>query len=150
MAVSRYYRCPQLSLCLAKYGCEVDIWSVGCILAELFLLTPIFAGKTDGDQILEVFKILGSFNEAEAKYFEPKIPFEFDILSKFPKQKKANLRQMFKMVQDRQNFLDLLEGMLEYIPERRITAQQALMHPFLAEVNPNIDKFPETDISGQL
>lgn len=85
MAVSRYYRCPQLSLYLTKYGCEVDIWSAGCILAELFLLTPIFPGKTDGDQILEVFKILGSFGEVENNYFASRIPFKFEVLSKFPR-----------------------------------------------------------------
>lgn len=44
--VSRYYRAPELILCLTKYSTAIDIWAAGCIMAELFLLTPIFKGKT--------------------------------------------------------------------------------------------------------
>jgi glycogen synthase kinase 3 beta len=40
--VSRYYRAPELILCLTKYSTAIDIWAAGCIMAELFLLTPIF------------------------------------------------------------------------------------------------------------
>lgn len=49
--VSRYYRAPELILSITKYGTEIDIWSAGCILAELFLLKPLFKGKSEGDQI---------------------------------------------------------------------------------------------------
>ncbi len=44
--VSRYYRAPELIMCITKYGVEIDIWAAGCILAELLILTPIFKGKT--------------------------------------------------------------------------------------------------------
>ncbi len=44
--VSRYYRAPELIMCITKYSVEIDIWAAGCILAELFLLTPVFKGKT--------------------------------------------------------------------------------------------------------
>lgn len=61
--VSRYYRAPELILSITKYGTEIDIWSTGCILAELFLLRPLFKGKSEGDQIFEILSILGDFSE---------------------------------------------------------------------------------------
>jgi serine/threonine protein kinase len=65
--VSRYYRAPELIMCISKYSVEIDIWAAGCILAELFLLTPLFKGKTEGDQLFKIFEVLGSFTPAEAK-----------------------------------------------------------------------------------
>jgi glycogen synthase kinase 3 beta len=44
--VSRYYRAPELILCLTKYSVSIDVWATGCILAELYTLTPFFKGKT--------------------------------------------------------------------------------------------------------
>ncbi len=49
-------------LCLTKYTTAIDIWAAGCIMAELFLLTPIFKGKTEGDQLFAIFRILGSMS----------------------------------------------------------------------------------------
>lgn len=54
-------------MCITKYDVSIDIWAAGCILAELFLLNPLFRGKTEGDQLFSVFKILGSFSEREEK-----------------------------------------------------------------------------------
>lgn len=53
--VSRYYRAPELILCITKYSVEIDIWAAGCILAELFLLKPLFKGSTEGDQLFKIF-----------------------------------------------------------------------------------------------
>lgn len=52
-------------LCLTKYTTAIDIWAVGCIMAELFLLTPFFKGKTEGDQLFAIFRILGSMSNEE-------------------------------------------------------------------------------------
>ena len=60
--VSRYYRAPELILSASKYGTEIDMWSVGCILAELVLRKPLFCGKTEGDQIFQILNILGEFS----------------------------------------------------------------------------------------
>lgn len=48
--VSRYYRAPELILCVTKYGTEIDIWATGCILAELIMRDSIFKGSSEGDQ----------------------------------------------------------------------------------------------------
>ena len=57
--VSRYYRAPELSLCHTDYDTKIDIWAAGCILAELITLEPLFPGKTEGLQLLEIMAILG-------------------------------------------------------------------------------------------
>ena len=60
--VSRYYRAPELILCYTKYDVSVDIWAAACIIAELFLLTPIFQGSTEGKQLFAIMDVLGSMN----------------------------------------------------------------------------------------
>ena len=60
--VSRVYRAPELLLCITKYEFAIDIWAVGCILAELFILKPLFDGNTEGNQLFKILRFLGSFN----------------------------------------------------------------------------------------
>lgn len=57
---SRYYRAPELILGEEKYGCEIDIWSIGCVIAEMFLGVPLFAGKNSKDQFLKIMNVLGT------------------------------------------------------------------------------------------
>ena len=65
--VSRVYRAPELLLCITKYTTAIDIWSVGCILAELFILKPVFDGNTEGNQLFKIFRYLGSLSPHEKK-----------------------------------------------------------------------------------
>lgn len=60
---SRYYRAPELILGEEKYGCEIDIWSIGCVIAEMFLGIPLFAGKNSKDQFLKIMNVLGTPSE---------------------------------------------------------------------------------------
>ena len=90
--VSRYYRAPELMLCLTKYTTAIDIWAAGCIMAELFLLTPMFKGKTEGDQLFAIFKILGSMNQQEIKEYKARVPFDNSLIDSFGTFKRANLK----------------------------------------------------------
>jgi serine/threonine protein kinase len=63
--MSQYYRAPELIMAITKYSVSVDMWSVGCILAELALLRPFFVGANEGDQLFAILKIMGSFTEEE-------------------------------------------------------------------------------------
>lgn len=47
--VSRYYRAPELNLCITQYGSAIDIWATGCILSELITLEPLFQGTDEGN-----------------------------------------------------------------------------------------------------
>lgn len=68
---SRYYRAPELILNSTTYGCEVDMWSAGCILAELMTLEPVFPGDSSVEQLIEIIKILGTPTRQELLAFSP-------------------------------------------------------------------------------
>lgn len=48
-----------------KYGCEIDVWSIGCVIAEMFLGIPLFSGKNSKDQFLKIMNVLGTPSPAE-------------------------------------------------------------------------------------
>jgi glycogen synthase kinase 3 beta len=57
---SRYYRAPEVIFGSSHYTCKIDIWSAGCVLAEMFLGRPVFVGKSSVDQLVEIIKVLGT------------------------------------------------------------------------------------------
>lgn len=65
MANVRWYRPPELLMGAKQYGTSVDIWSTGCIFAELMLRNPYFAGATDFEQLSTIFQGLGTPTELE-------------------------------------------------------------------------------------
>ncbi|CAD8165383.1 unnamed protein product [Paramecium octaurelia] len=133
--VSRYYRAPELILCVTKYDVSIDIWALGCIMGELVVKEALFKGKSEGDQLFAIFKVMGSFSQSEMEYFSNKVPFDHKIFFKeLQKYKKQNLKEKFSQMKDLDNFLDLLNLMLQYNPEKRINASDALKHPFFKDV----------------
>lgn len=131
--VSRYYRAPELILCLTNYTVSIDIWAAGCILAELILQVPFFKGKTEGDQLFKIFETMGSLSPHEKKEFKSMVVFDASLLDTFSEYKRKNLAEIFSMVEDRKNLIDLLEKMLAYLPSKRISAEEAMKHPFFKE-----------------
>ena len=61
---TRWYRAPELMLGLNQYSCGLDMWSVGCIFAELFLKKPLFTGDSEVDQLFRIFQVLGTPTDA--------------------------------------------------------------------------------------
>ncbi len=57
--VTLWYRAPELLLGCDKYSTHVDVWAVGCIFAEVILMQPVFAGKSEQDQLHQIYKLLG-------------------------------------------------------------------------------------------
>ena len=82
-------------MCVTSYDLSIDIWAAACILAEMFMMEPIFKGKTEGDQLLAIMKILGNFTERENKEFEQRVPFNLKILDKFQTYEKKDLKEIF-------------------------------------------------------
>jgi serine/threonine protein kinase len=68
---SRYYRAPELMMGNKKYTSNIDIWSTGCVIAELVLGEPLFKGSNHKSQLLEIVKILGTPNENEVIAMNP-------------------------------------------------------------------------------
>mmetsp|Transcript_22947 Transcript_22947/g.40615 ORF Transcript_22947/g.40615 Transcript_22947/m.40615 type:complete len:385 (+) Transcript_22947:166-1320(+) len=128
--VTRWYRAPEVMLSPGCYGQKMDVWSIGCIMAELLGRKPIFRGDNYIEQMKLIFKQLGTpdeddldfiTNEQALKYVKKlgvmeKIPWS----ETFPKASKESL--------------DLLEKMLHFNPKKRISVEDALNHPYMSKV----------------
>lgn len=121
--VTRWYRAPELLFGSHYYSGGVDIWAIGCIFAELMLRTPYLPGETDIEQLGLIFKALGTPTEEHW----PDLNFLPDYVT-FTFVPKTQLKHLFTAAS--QDALDLLEKMLTMNPLKRITAAEALMHPY--------------------
>merc|ERR1719419_836347 len=146
---SRYYRAPELMLESSNYTCAVDIWSVGCVAAELFLGTTLFQGGSVADQFIEIIKVLGLPTRKDVHAMNPAYR-----KCTFPPTVPIPLKQVFRRVKYRNQrvpstLVNLIDQMLVYQPENRIDLFEALGHPFLKSLCkykarlPNYKPLPE-------
>ncbi|KAF6147705.1 hypothetical protein GIB67_003036 [Kingdonia uniflora] len=119
--ITLWYRPPELLLGSTKYGPAVDMWSVGCIFAELLQRKPILPGKNEPEQLNKIFELCGSPDETNWPGVS-KIPWFNNF--KPARQMKRRVREVFKKF-DR-HALELLEKMLTLDPSQRISAKDAL------------------------
>jgi len=130
--VTLWYRAPEILLGGRQYSTGVDMWSVGCIFAEMATRKPLFPGDSEIDEIFKIFRILGTPSEADW----PGVESFPDFKSSFPKWERKQDDEMvnadgIKVLGE--NGLDLLESMLVYDPAGRISAKQAIHHPYFTE-----------------
>ncbi|ODV98628.1 hypothetical protein PACTADRAFT_48349 [Pachysolen tannophilus NRRL Y-2460] len=125
---TRWYRAPEIMLTSSQYSKAIDIWSVGCILAELFLGQPLFPGRDYKHQLILIFEILGTPIGDDLQSIKSKRAREY--IKSLPFYKKTPLRNLFG---DHINPLgvDLVEKMLAFNTVNRITVEEALKHPYL-------------------
>ncbi|KAG6479314.1 shaggy-related protein kinase alpha-like isoform X1 [Zingiber officinale] len=129
---SRYYRAPELIFGATEYTTAIDIWSAGCVLAELMLGQPLFPGESGVDQLVEIIKVLGTPTREEIKCMNPNYT-EY----KFPQIKAHPWHKIFHK-QMPHEAVDLVSRLLQYSPNLRCTALEALVHPFFNELrDPN-------------
>ena len=133
--VSRYYRAPELILGVSNYSEKIDIWATGCIIAELLTLKPLFPGKTEGSQLLEQMAILGTPTKYQYERMASNIPKTtvkmLNQLENFEKKSLAGMMSKCYKKREIKQAVDLIESMLEWDPQGRVTAEEALQHPFL-------------------
>ena len=121
--VTLWYRAPEVLLGSTHYSTPVDMWSVGCIFAELARKQPLFPGDSEVQQLLHIFKLLGTPNEQ----VWPGVTSLKDWHA-FPQWKPQELSKFYPEL-DTQG-IDLMKKMLRYAPADRITAKDALLHPY--------------------
>ncbi|WAQ84627.1 hypothetical protein PtA15_5A200 [Puccinia triticina] len=129
LVVTLWYRAPELLLGAESYTTAVDLWSIGCIFAELILREPLFPGAGEIDQIGKIFKILGRPTEEiwpGLKLLPNALKFDLNAIQPY-----STLRQKFRYVTEAG--IDLMNKLLTYDPIQRISADEALKHPYFNE-----------------
>ena len=126
--VTLWYRAPELLLGCKEYTTAIDMWSVGCIFAEFLLKEPLFPGRSEIETLDKIFKLLGTPNEKIWPGLH-RLPNVQRVM--FVEQPYNNLRSKFPFLT--QNGLDLINKLLTYDPSRRISAEEALEHPYFRE-----------------
>lgn len=125
---SRYYRAPELVFDATDYTCAIDIWSLGCVLAELLLGQPLFPGESAVDQLVEIVKILGTPTREEIYAMNPS-----QIAFKLPQIKAHSWQKVFRN-RAPQEAINLVSQLLRYDPKQRLDPFDALAHPFFDEL----------------
>jgi len=133
---SRYYRAPELIFGSTNYTTNIDIWSTGCVMAELMLGQPLFPGESGIDQLVEIIKVLGTPSREQIKTMNPNY-----MEHKFPQIKPHPFNKVFRH-RTPQEAIDLVAKLLEYTPEARLSAVEAMCHPFFDELRDERTKMP--------
>ncbi|KAG6386767.1 hypothetical protein SASPL_151941 [Salvia splendens] len=126
--VTRWYRAPELLLSCDNYGTSIDIWSVGCILAEILGRKPIFPGTDSLSQLRLIISVLGSQPEADLEFIDNAKARAYVQSLNFPG--KVNFSSLYPHADTLA--IDLLERMLVFDPTKRISVAEALSHPYIA------------------
>lgn len=126
---TRWYRAPECLLTDGYYGYKMDIWGIGCVIFEILALFPLFPGKNEADQIERIHKVLGT---PPASLLEKFKKYSKHMRYTFKQRQGTGLRKYLPHVSD--ECISLLEQLLQYDPEERYTAKQALKHPWLADL----------------
>jgi len=126
--VTLWYRAPDVLLGSRTYNTSIDIWSAGCIMAEMYTGRPLFPGTTNEDQLQKIFRLMGTPSERS-----------WPGISTFPEYKPnfhvystQDLRLILPQID--QMGLNLLASMLQLRPELRISAGDALRHPWFNDL----------------
>ena len=132
---ARYYRAPEVVFGWAHYSCAIDIWSAGCVMAEMISLHPIFPGKNSVDQLARIVKVLGPPSKGQLvsmgqdpKKYKPSTPKTDEEIDQ---SVQAALIYTDQVSQEAHSFL---LQVLTYDPKIRLTALQALSHPYFYSI----------------
>ncbi|PWN98580.1 putative PHO85-cyclin-dependent protein kinase [Tilletiopsis washingtonensis] len=124
--VTLWYRAPDVLLGSRTYSTSIDVWSAGCIMAEMISGVPLFRGRDNNDQLNQILRILGTPDENTIKRLVNDSP-EIQIRP-FPRMPKVPFQQLYPKAHPLA--IDLLEKLLKFDPTQRISADEALRHPY--------------------
>ena len=121
---TKWYKAPEIIFGNKHYDKSVDIWSFGCLMAEMFLLEPLFPGSTDFEMINLIFSFIG-FSKEDEKILKPQLHINYRDMPK----------NIFENTFDtaEKDSIDLMKKMLVANPKKRISVEDILKHPFLKD-----------------
>ncbi|QRW12774.1 mitogen activated protein kinase [Ceratobasidium sp. AG-Ba] len=125
---TRWYRAPEIMLSFANYTTAIDVWSIGCILAELLGGKPIFKGRDYVDQLNQILHHLGTPSEDTLRRVGS--PRAQDYIRSLPIKPRIPFSHLYPHANPLA--IDLLGKLLAFDPAKRISCEEALAHPYLA------------------
>lgn len=126
---TRWYRAPEIMLNARGYYKPIDIWSVGCILAEMIGGRPLFPGKHYIEQINLILDVVGSPDEADLVSIVNERARNY--ISLLPVRQRTPWKKLYPQASDLA--LNMLDFLLTFNPNRRVSVEEALKHPYLAQ-----------------
>ena len=135
--VTLWYRPPDVLLGSKTYGTTVDIWSIGCIFAEMVTGKPLFMGKNESDQLKKIFKIRGTPSDTYAPSLKELSEWGVgeNVFESWPED---DIKKYVPNLDT--EGVDLLLKFLQIEPEKRISAEEALKHPFFDDIKAEMNK----------
>ncbi|KPP64886.1 serine/threonine-protein kinase MAK-like [Scleropages formosus] len=119
---TRWYRAPEVLLRSSSYSSPIDVWAVGCIMAELYTLRPLFPGTSEVDEIFKICQVLGTTDWPEGYQLASAMNF------RFPQCVPTDLRTLIPNASS--EAVALMKDMLQWDPKKRPTAVQVLRYPY--------------------
>ena len=128
---TRWYRAPEVILSWKRYSTAIDVWSVGCILAELITRKPLLPANSEEEQIQMITDLIG--NPQEDLIEQITILKNKEFIQSLPKRKAKEFPTIFKGANP--DAIDLIRRMLTFDPSKRITVDEALEHPYMSQLH---------------
>lgn len=131
---SRYHKAPELLINLQQYDYSLDLWSVGAMIALIVLKKePFFRGDSNNDQLVKIAKVLGTddLHRVMKKYGLTLSSDYDDILGEYPRKPwSLFINDNNSALSSNPNAIDLIDKLLRYDHQERLTAKEAMAHPF--------------------
>lgn len=141
--VTLWYRAPEILLGSRQYSTGIDMWSVGCIFAEMITRKPLFPGDSEIDEIFKIFRVLGTANEESW----PGVTTLPNYKSTFPQWARRDIERHVPGIDE--YGADLLVNLLNYDPAMRISAKRSLLHPYFRDYPAHSTEAPRMNGAGQ-
>ncbi|XP_066603371.1 serine/threonine-protein kinase dyf-5 isoform X2 [Prorops nasuta] len=141
---TRWYRAPEVLLHSTTYNSPIDIWAVGCIMAELYTFRPLFPGKSEIDEIFKICSVIGTPDKddwPEGYQLAAAMNFKFAEFTRTP------LGALIPNASE--EAILLMEDMLQWNPIKRPTAQQSLRYPYFQIGVPNVVSSKKIGVTSQ-